>query len=164
MVLLDGCAASAVLAAKTSEPPCPDSPILPSLLVSVRLSMPHIFSHDDVSVFVSRQSIVVPGNEKGPPPKLELDISSEDLEKKLRECLASRGRKATDPKVRARLLDTFFVSSFWLALRGLSFVEVAPVGRKRWAPMTLIGSALAGIWLPGNGRSACSLCRRWVTR
>lgn len=45
------------------------------------------------------QAIVVAGKDKGPPLKLDLDISSEDLEKKLRECLASRGRKATDPKV-----------------------------------------------------------------
>jgi len=46
------------------------------------------------------QAVVVAGKDKGPPLKLDLDISSEELEKKLRECLASRGRKATDPKVR----------------------------------------------------------------
>lgn len=46
------------------------------------------------------QAVVVAGKEKGPPPKLDLDLSSEELEKKLRECLASRGRKATDPKVK----------------------------------------------------------------
>lgn len=45
------------------------------------------------------QTVVVAGKDKGPPLKLDLDITSEDLEKKLRECLASRGRKATDPKV-----------------------------------------------------------------
>lgn len=39
------------------------------------------------------------GKEKGPPLKINLEITSEELEKKLRECLASRGRKATDPKV-----------------------------------------------------------------
>ena len=46
------------------------------------------------------QAVVITGKEKGPPPKLDLDLSSEELEKRLRECLASRGRKATDPKVR----------------------------------------------------------------
>ena len=45
------------------------------------------------------QAVVVAGKEKGAPLKLDLDITSEELEKKLRECLASRGRKATDPKV-----------------------------------------------------------------
>lgn len=45
------------------------------------------------------QAVVVAGKDKGPPLKLDLDITSEELEKKLRECLASRGRKATDPKV-----------------------------------------------------------------
>lgn len=54
----------------------------------------------DSCVFpLSMQAVVVAGKDKGPPLKLDLDITSEDLEKKLRECLASRGRKATDPKV-----------------------------------------------------------------
>lgn len=48
---------------------------------------------------LSAQAIVIAGKDKGPPLKLDLNITSEDLEKKLRECLASRGRKATDPKV-----------------------------------------------------------------
>ena len=48
---------------------------------------------------LSIQAVVIAGKDKGPPLKLDLDITSEDLERKLRECLASRGRKATDPKV-----------------------------------------------------------------
>lgn len=48
------------------------------------------------------QAVVTAGKEKGAALKLDLDISSEELEKKLRECLASRGRKATDPKVTGR--------------------------------------------------------------
>lgn len=56
-----------------------------------------------ISVFASSypllQAVVVAGKDKGPALKLDLDITSEELEKRLRECLASRGRKATDPKV-----------------------------------------------------------------
>ncbi|CAM9880819.1 unnamed protein product, partial [Scytosiphon promiscuus] len=44
------------------------------------------------------KAVVVAGKDKGPALKLDLDITSEELEKRLRECLASRGRKATDPK------------------------------------------------------------------
>lgn len=46
-----------------------------------------------------KQTVVVATKDKGPPLKLDLEMTSEELEKKLRECLASRGRKATDPKV-----------------------------------------------------------------
>lgn len=55
------------------------------------------------ALFRLTQAVVVAGKDKGPPLKLDLDITSEDLEKKLRECLASRGRKATDPKVLSML-------------------------------------------------------------
>lgn len=51
------------------------------------------------------QAVIIAGKDKGPPLKLDLDISSEELEKKLRECLASRGRKATNPKEVLRQLS-----------------------------------------------------------
>ncbi|CAN0117315.1 unnamed protein product, partial [Ectocarpus sp. 4 AP-2014] len=51
------------------------------------------------------KAVVTAGKEKGAALKLDLDISSEELEKKLRECLASRGRKATDPKEVLRQLS-----------------------------------------------------------
>lgn len=60
------------------------------------------FSFCDVAVYPSVQAVVIAGKDKGPPLKLDLDMTSEELEKKLRECLASRGRKATDPKASTR--------------------------------------------------------------
>lgn len=70
--------------------------LMPFVLFSLEL-----FSVRLVSFVFVGQATVVAGKDKGPPLKLDLDITSEELEKKLRECLASRGRKATDPKVRS---------------------------------------------------------------
>lgn len=53
---------------------------------------------------------MVAGKDKGPPLKINLELTSEELEKKLRECLASRGRKATDPKVRP--LESFGLQKY----------------------------------------------------
>ena len=89
--------------------------VLVSVVVNSWFCGPHLVPCSDLTDLIfcyflsacsavppSIQAVVIAGKEKGPPLKLDLDITSEDLEKRLKECLASRGRKATDPKVSTR--------------------------------------------------------------